>query len=225
MAENTLTYRDLEVRWKALRSQIGMRVREVACVGAPRTLLCAEFGDHDKPLVHLSAGVHGDEPAGALALLSLAQSGAFDARLSYRMWPCTNPTGFDAGTRESIDGIDINRTFGRGGGSPEAKAIIMANRDRKFVLAIDLHEDDGVPSAYAYEYGPEGIGEALVADRLIRPDPHEEAESIGGLSLSLLLCRNSAERVLTLESCANEALHERIDFHVRAVQRAIELLP
>jgi murein peptide amidase A len=224
MPQNTLTYRELEARWKALRSG-SIRVREVACVGAPRTLLCAEYGDADLPAVYLSAGVHGDEPAGVLALLDVAEQQRFDARFSYRIWPCTNPTGFDAGTRESADGIDINRTFGRGGGSPEAKAIVTANRDRKFVLALDLHEDDETRTSYAYEYGPPGIGEAIVgAENLRRPDPQEEAELIGGLSLSLLLCRNAAERVITLESASTDALEKRVAFHTGAVTRAIELL-
>jgi murein peptide amidase A len=224
MAQHTLTYRELEARWKALRRS-GARVREVACVGAPRTLLCAEFGESDSPAVHVSAGVHGDEPAGVLALLALAEAGAFDTRYSLRLWPCTNPTGFDAATRANGDGIDVNRTFGRGGSSPESKAIVMANRDRKFVLALDLHEDDEAVWPYAYEYGPAGIGEALVGERLMRPNPQEEAELLGGLSLSLLLCRNAATRVLTLESAAGAPLEERIDFHVRAVRRAIQLLP
>jgi murein peptide amidase A len=223
MAQHTLTYRELETRWKALRAG-GMRVREVACVGAPRTLLCAEFGESGSPAIHISAGVHGDEPAGVLALLAIAEANALDARYAYRLWPCTNPTGFDAGTRESGDGVDINRTFGRGGSSPESKAIVTANRDRKFLMALDLHEDDEAVLSYGYEYGPAGIGDALFGERLLRPDPHEEAELIGGLSLSLLLCRNAAERVLTLESATRAPLHDRIDFHVRAVQRAIELL-
>lgn len=223
MVQNTLTYRELEARWKALRSA-GVRVREVACVGAARTLLCAEYGESDLPAVHLSAGVHGDEPAGALALLAFAENREFDSRFSYRMWPCANPTGFDAATRESVDGLDINRTFGRGGGSPEAKAIVTANRDRKFIAAIDLHEDDGAQTFYAYEYGAPGIGEAVAGKALLRPDPSREAEELGGLSLSLLLCRNAAERVLTLESPSRAPIEQRIAMHRAALARILRLL-
>jgi hypothetical protein len=219
-----VTYHELEQRWKALRQRSGMRVREVACVNAPRTLLCVESGDSQAPAVHLSAGVHGNEPAGVLALLELAESGALDPRFAYRLWPCTNPTGFDAGTRESGDGVDINRTFGRGGGSPEAKAIITANRDRKFALAIDLHEDDESLEFYAYEYGEPGIGVRLAGDRLRRPNPAGEAALLGGLSLSLLLSRNAAERALTLETPSDRALSDRVGMHVAAVQTALALL-
>jgi len=143
-------YDGLVAAWRALRSR-SVRVREVACIGAPRTLLLAEIGPTEAPVVAISAGVHGDEPAGAWALLSLVRDGLLDARFAYRLWPCTNPTGFAAATRCSADGLDINRTFGRGGGSPEAKAILTANRDRRFALTIDLHEDHEADGFYLYE--------------------------------------------------------------------------
>jgi hypothetical protein len=128
-----------------------LRLREVACVGAPRTLLMVELGDPRLPVVTISAGMHGDEPAGVWALLSLVRDGLLDPQFSYRLWPCFNPTGFDAGTRANVEGIDVNRTFGRGGQSPEAKAILTANRDRAFLLAIDLHEDHEADGFYLYE--------------------------------------------------------------------------
>lgn len=223
MAVSLPTYLELAQRWKNLRASHDVRVREVACAGAPRTLLCVELGDSASPSIHLSAGVHGDEPAGVLALLHLVESNALDAAFSYRIWPCTNPTGFDARTRASADGVDINRTFGRGGSSPEARAIVISNRDRKFMLAIDLHEDDEAAAAYCYEYGDCTIGERI-APACLRPDPLEEAELLGGLSLSLLLRRGAAEHVLTLETPAKDALDERIDGHVRMVQAAIALV-
>ena len=220
MPMNRPTYRDLSDRWKALRATHSIRVREVACVGAARTLLCVEYGEPNLPTVLLSAGVHGDEPAGPLALLSLAERHELDAFFSYRIWPCTNPTGFDAGTRENVDGIDINRTFARGGSSPEAKAIVMANRDYKFALSIDLHEDDEAGAFYAYEYGLEGT---LFADAR-RPDPQLEAAELGGLSLTLLLIRNASPRALTLETPSSQPLEARVGAHVAAVREALQWL-
>ena len=229
------TYHELESRWKALRASQDARVREVACVGATRTLLCVELGDGALPMVTLSAGVHGDEPAGPLALLYLAENELLDTRFSYRVWACTNPTGFDAGTRENADGVDINRTFGRGGSSPEARALVVANRDLKFVLAIDLHEDDEAAGFYCYAYGGPAIGEAVIralrergdaidARGCLRPNPVEEAESIGGLSLSLLLARNAAQRALTFETATTGSLESRIESHAVAVQAAVAVL-
>jgi hypothetical protein len=147
-------HEDVGSAWRSLRGQTDLRLREIACVGAPRTLLLAELGDPRLPVVSISAGVHGDEPAGVWALLSLVRDGLLDPRYSYRLWPCLNPTGFDAGTRENAEGTDVNRSFGRGGNSPEAKAILTANRDRMFELSIDLHEDHEATGFYLYETAP-----------------------------------------------------------------------
>ncbi len=147
---------EVAAAWRGLRGRTGLRLREIACVGAPRTLLLGELGDPRLPVVSISAGIHGDEPAGVWALLSLVRDGLLDPRFSYRLWPCFNPTGFDAGTRVNAEGLDVNRTFGRGGNSPEAKAILTANRDRAFRLAIDLHEDHEADGFYLYETAPAG---------------------------------------------------------------------
>lgn len=136
-----------------MRAARGLRIREIACVGAPRTLLLAECGDPRLPVVSLSAGMHGDEPAGVWALYSIVRDGLLDPRFSYRIWPCYNPTGFDLGTRENAEGVDVNRSFGRGGGTPEAKAILTAGRDRQYLLSIDLHEDHEAEGFYLYETG------------------------------------------------------------------------
>jgi hypothetical protein len=112
----------------------------------------------------LSAGVHGDEPAGSAALLSIVEDGLLDDRFAYRIWPCTNPTGLLRGTRENSEATDINRTFHSGGRSPEAKAIITANRDRRFVLSLDLHEDREADGFYCYEpRGQAAIGPSILA--------------------------------------------------------------
>ncbi len=248
------TYRDLEVAWKRLRSTHDLRVREVACVGAPRTLLCVEAGDHMLPSIALAAGVHGDEPAGPWALLAFVAEGRLDQRYSYRIWPCTNPTGFIAGTRESADGIDLNRTFGRGGGSPEAKAILTANRDHAFALSIDLHEDVDATGFYCYEYGGAELGRAAIRalDQAGLPvDPMEatfdltgpldetgcerergrivadgglEAAALGGFSYNMLLARRAARHALTFETPLRAPWEKRLQMHGRAIGAAIAAL-
>jgi protein MpaA len=137
--------------WRALRSAQGVRLREVACVGAPRTLLVAECGDPHAPLVAISAGAHGDEPAAPWALASLVRDGLLDHRFRYRLWPCLNPTGFAAGTRANAEGADVNRSFSRGGTTPESRAVLTSNRDLHFALWIDLHEDFEADGFYLYE--------------------------------------------------------------------------
>ncbi len=142
-------------------------MREVACVGSARTLVLAEIaGPAGAPAIALSAGVHGDEPAAPWALLSIVRDGLLDPAFSYRIWACTNPSGYAAGTRTNAEGADINRSFGRGGIAPESRAIVTANRDRTFALAIDMHEDYEGDGFYLYEPvvgGRAPYGRAIVA--------------------------------------------------------------
>ena len=131
-------------------------MREVACVGVARTLLGVEIPARDDPpsgrgVVALASGTHGDEPAAPWALYSLVRDGLLDGAFAYRIWPCINPTGNLAGTRTNAEGVDINRSFGRGGTTPEARAILTANRDRSFALSLDLHEDPEADGFYCYE--------------------------------------------------------------------------
>lgn len=99
----------------------------------------------------LTSGTHGDEPAAPWALFALVRDRLLDPRFTYRIWPCVNPSGYVAGTRVNAEGHDVNRGFSRGGQSPESRAIITANRDRKFALTIDLHEDYEARGFYAFE--------------------------------------------------------------------------
>jgi hypothetical protein len=143
-------YAELAAAWRELRAR-GVRVREIACVNAPRTLLVAEIGDATAPTVSLSAGVHGDEPAAPWALLALVRDGLLDSRFAYRIWPCLNPSGYAAATRVNAEGTDVNRSFSRGGSTPEARAVLTANRDRRFAFSLDLHEDFEADGCYVYE--------------------------------------------------------------------------
>jgi len=159
-------YAELAAAWRELRGR-GVRVREIACVGAPRTLLVVEVGDANAPTVSLSAGVHGDEPAAPWALLSLVRDGLLDARFAYRIWPCLNPGGYTAGTRENAEGADVNRSFSRGGTTPEARAVFTSNRDRRFAFAMDLHEDFEAGGCYVYEPLRPGFA-PLFAPRIVQ---------------------------------------------------------
>ena len=137
--------------WKSLRGRDGFSLREVACEAVQRTLLLAEIVRPGAPAVAIAAGVHGDEPAAPWALYSIVRDGLLDGSFGYRIWACTNPSGYALGTRANAEGTDINRSFGRGGQTPEARAIVTASRDRKFALTMDLHEDYEAEGFYCYE--------------------------------------------------------------------------
>ncbi len=247
------TYRELERRWRALPARYGLRVREIPCESSARNLLCVELGGVARPAVALSAGVHGDEPAGPWALLELVETGALDPRLAYRIWPCTNPTGFVTGTRASADGVDVNRTFDGKGRSPEARAVLSASRAGP-VLSLDLHEDCDAAGFYCYEYGGGAIGRHVIArlqERGFPIDPLDvtfglagplddahclrepgrvvadalrEAALLGGLSYSLAMARAGVAHALTFETPLAALWERRIAMHVTAVRAALEAL-
>lgn len=150
-ATDGIAYQRLEKGWNALCKRRSWTLRRVPCPGADRALLLVEFGRGGLPVVHVTAGVHGDEPAGPWALLAMAGSGMLDERFAYRLWPCTNPSGYESGTRANAEGNDINRSFTREAATPESRAIMQVNEGCRFALAIDLHEDFEADGFYCYE--------------------------------------------------------------------------
>ncbi len=96
--------------------------------------------------VCISAGVHGDEPAGVYALLNFLEHDVHDFLGDYRflIFPCINPFGFEHGHRFNQEGLDTNREFKRGSSCNEANAVmrVLRRRGRQFVFTVDLHETD-----------------------------------------------------------------------------------
>ncbi|KXU37513.1 hypothetical protein AXK12_01645 [Cephaloticoccus capnophilus] len=108
------------------------------------------------PKIYLSAGVHGDEPAGPLALLELLAEGFFDDRAHWFICPVLNPLGFVKGTRENADGIDLNRDY-LACHSAEVRAhIAWLQSQPPFDLTFCLHEDWESTGFYLYEHNPKG---------------------------------------------------------------------
>lgn len=100
---------------------------------------------------YLSAGIHGDEPAGPLALLALLEDGFFEGPDDWTLCPALNPTGLAAGTRENDLGIDLNRDyFQRRSAEAAAHAAWLAARPVPD-LFLSLHEDWETQGFYFYE--------------------------------------------------------------------------
>src|SRR5579862_8056795 len=60
------------------------------------------------PRVYISAGIHGDEPAGPLAIRQLLQENRWPADMAFWICPCLNPSGFINNRRENPEGVDLN---------------------------------------------------------------------------------------------------------------------
>nr|WP_233205585.1 M14 family zinc carboxypeptidase [Acidovorax sp. 56] len=99
-----------------------------------------------RPTVIMLGQQHGDEPAGAEALLimarELAPNGLLDAlldKINVIVVPRANPDGAEAGTRNTANGVDMNRDHLLLQ-TPEAQAIARLVRDYRPLLVIDSHE-------------------------------------------------------------------------------------
>src|SRR5215470_6149773 len=63
------------------------------------------------PRLYISTGIHGDEPAGPLAVRQLLQQNLWPANLAIWLCPCLNPTGFLSNRRDNSEGVDLNRDY------------------------------------------------------------------------------------------------------------------
>ena len=80
---------------------------KLACLTRP-----AKSPSKDQPRrIYISAGIHGDEPAGPLAALKLIQENQWPENLDLWFCPCLNPLGFALNTRENSKGFDLNREY------------------------------------------------------------------------------------------------------------------
>lgn len=136
----------------------GFAAAAASCGFAPRVLATLAAGPltvWEKPgpgkLIYISAAIHGDEPAGPLALTESLRAGRFTAPHHWLLCPVLNPDGLAAATRGNADGIDLNRDF-------------LTRRTREVTalaawldampppdLFLSLHEDWETSGFYLYE--------------------------------------------------------------------------
>src|SRR5580658_1412778 len=113
----------LASRLEAAGAKAGFKSQAYGTLGSCPLLALTKRTTGRKPRIYLSAGIHGDEPAPPLALLSMIESGDFDARATWFLCPLLNPDGFVTGVRENASGIDLNRDY-RHLASPEIRAHV-----------------------------------------------------------------------------------------------------
>lgn len=110
--------------------------------------------------VLLSAGVHGNEPAGVECLMQFAEalSGKADVYpgIAFDIVPLVNPWGWIHRRRRNADNRDLNRDFASFHAQESAIMRDLCSRNT-YDLMVDLHEDSDVAGFYFY--------------RLAHPDP------------------------------------------------------
>jgi hypothetical protein len=105
--------------------------------------------------IYISTGIHGDEPAGPLAVLQVLRDNRWPDTVEIALCPCLNPTGFLHNTRENAQGMDLNREYLHLR-APETRAHIRwLERQPAFDVALCLHEDWEAHGFYLYELNPD----------------------------------------------------------------------
>lgn len=165
-----------EFDWPGFLPEFG---REAEALGFTRVEL-ADFDEGalvvweragDGPVVYLSAGIHGDEPAGPLALLELMKDGFFDRDFGWRLCPALNPYGLARGVRTNGSGVDLNRDYLLRN-SPETLAHSAWLESRPAAdLFLSLHEDWETDGFYFYEINLAGCDPGRAAEILAAVEP------------------------------------------------------
>jgi hypothetical protein len=193
--------------------------------------------------VYISAGIHGDEPAGPVAVKQMLQHNAWPANLDLWVCPCLNPTGFVENRRENASGTDLNRQYLQ----PQAEEIVAhiawLERQPWFDLCLCLHEDWEAHGFYVYELNPDGrtsLAEAMVQQvALVCPvdtsDIIEGRKAIGGIIRpgaehltrkqwpeAFFLLMHKTRLSYTLEAPSDYPLHARVGALVTGVNSALE---
>ncbi len=192
--------------------------------------------------IYISTGIHGDEPAGPLALRQLLQENRWPAELSLWVCPCLNPAGFAKNQRENDDGLDLNREYLSCAASETRAHIAWLEQQPAFDLCLCLHEDWESHGFYVYELNPEGkpsLAPAMVeaVGRVCPVDPSElieGREACGGIIRpsvvprdrpqwpeSFYLLTHKTRLSYTLEAPSDFPLGARVAALVAAVNAAL----
>ncbi len=213
------------------------------------------FGCHRQPLsppvagaplrVYLSTGIHGDEPAGPLAMLRLLQENRWPPSLNLTVCPCLNPVGFVLNCRQNDHGVDLNREYLKPAAEEILAHVAWLERQPKFDLCLLLHEDWEAKGFYLYEQNPDkqpSLAERMI-ERVTSVCPVDRSELIEGRPANNGIIRpniNVNERLdwpeafymithktrlsYTLEAPSDYAMSTRVDALVAAVNAAVEAM-
>ena len=147
-------YKHLVSRWRAVAKEAGLRMVKFS-EAAGHTIYCikspVQAAEKPGPAIYLSAGIHGDEAGSTEGLLTWAQRNiALLRQLNVMIFPCLNPWGLTSNCRLNADGFDLNRSFNKET-IPQITAQKQLMGQRRFDLALNLHEDYDAIGLYAYE--------------------------------------------------------------------------
>jgi murein peptide amidase A len=203
------------------------------------------IGKNKPKRILISAGIHGNEPAGVESIYSFLESGSYRKYLNdweITILPCINPYGFENNTRENHENKDLNRLFKDQ--FPPLEIILTKSifKPSYFNVTIELHEDSDSYGYYLfqksnlsdnYKLGLEIIKEIkdvipINLDQTIDKMSSEKGiikiKDIGemdwwpmaGYSLAM-----KSGQCLTLESPTKLAMRDRVRAHLTAIDKTL----
>ena len=204
-------------------------------------------GSPGGPQIIISAGTHGDEPAGVEAILKLLECvEATRLPIGITAFPCLNPTGYVASSRRNDIGYDLNRTFGQDPAPAETLLVRQAIAGRRFDFALDLHEDVDAQGFYLYEHvrgAREMVGSQVVERLRSLGFPIQSGDEIEGRALSdgcvapadeissptngyfsIYLFSYQTDHTLSTETPVALPLQARAAMHLAAIDYVIEAM-
>jgi murein peptide amidase A len=236
-------YRFLIKRWKSLARKAGLQGSVYCTVEEFDLYYFISPALKDSAGVYLSAGIHGDEPGATEGLYQWAELHSPILReLPVMIFPCLNPWGLVHNRRTDSENRDLNRCYNLDS-VPRIQAQIEILRDRKFRLAMCLHEDYDAQGAYLYEIRNKltTFGQELLAAAgfYVPIDPRAMIEGRRAdqgwiarkvnlkkfpvIAEAIYLAANHSDRTITAETPSEYDLSARVLAHVAMIQRAIEL--
>jgi hypothetical protein len=118
----------------------------------------------ETPNFLLTGRMHGDEPTGVVTALQWMESDDWRRwQVNWLELPCVNPPGWTRNRRTNADGQDINRHFLDSDQCQEADIVRRVLGRKRFLFAVDLHEDSDADGYYFCETkaGPPFLGERI----------------------------------------------------------------
>lgn len=247
-------YKLLLQRLRSLAVASGKRTRSITEISVngrvyPIVKIRLCMGSRKKRRALISAGIHGDEPAGVEAICAFLERNEFQRYA--RDWevtllPCLNPFGYEHATRDNHEGKDLNRLFKSASTPPEVTAIREV-LNRPFDLTLELHEDSESLGFYLYQKETGAANPALgrrilaEAEKTMSININSEIEGMPanrGLinrfshpekmkwwPMAIYASEKGSRCCFTLETALSLPMESRINTHLSAIRTALTHFP